>query len=236
MFRWWLHLVFVYLAVVLPLTARRRMQAFAAAPVAAGGTPSQLRIYPRLIAAQWLLTGALVLTLWYVHVPLAALGLAAPPLVPLAECTAVLALAWVVWDRKMRRTVREPARRAKLLARFDRVRAFLPTSDLMMRWWIGVSITAGVCEEVLYRGFFGYYLGQWMPLWAAALVGSAVFGFAHVYQGWRGMLRTGVVGLLLWATYLATGSLLQGMVLHALIDVRSGLALRRALALEAAPA
>jgi membrane protease YdiL (CAAX protease family) len=81
-----------------------------------------------------------------------------------------------------------------------------------------------VCEETLFRGFFGFYTYPWMPLWVAAIVGSALFGFAHLYQGPRGMLRTGAAGLILWGCYLATGSILPGMVLHAAIDVRSGLA------------
>src|SRR5438874_238999 len=84
----------------------------------------------------------------------------------------------------------------------------------------GVSITAGVCEEALYRGFVGFYLAQWMPLWAAALLGTLPFAAAHAYQGRRGVVRSGLLSLILWATYLATGSILPAMVLHAAIDVR----------------
>jgi len=79
-------------------------------------------------------------------------------------------------------------------------------------------------------------LGSWMPLWAVALVAAALFGVAHAYQGARGMLRTGLLGLVLWATYLVTGSILPAMVLHAAIDVRSGSAIRAALEAEAAAA
>jgi membrane protease YdiL (CAAX protease family) len=86
-----------------------------------------------------------------------------------------------------------------------------------------------VCEEILYRGYLGFYLGRFMPLPLVAVVASVFFGLAHLYQG-SNAWRTLIAGALLWATYLATGSIVPGMVLHALIDVRSGRALRRAFA------
>jgi membrane protease YdiL (CAAX protease family) len=233
MFLFWLHLVFVYLAVVLPFAAARRVRAMNAQAIA-NPRAVQLSLYPRLIAAQWLLALAIVLVLWKVGVPPAQLGIVKPSLVPLAWTAAVLAIAWAIWERRLRRAVNEPARRARLLERYARVRFLLPAEDSMIGWWVAVSITAGVCEETLYRGFIGYYLQHWMPLAVAALVGTIPFAVAHAYQGWRGVLRTGLAGLLLWATYLATGSILPGMVLHAAIDVRSGLAVKDAVLRDAA--
>jgi len=60
------------------------------------------------------------------------------------------------------------------------------------------------------------------------VLASLVFGLGHLYLGPRHALRTFIVGLAFWGIYLATRSILPGMVLHALIDVRSGAALRRA--------
>jgi len=52
------------------------------------------------------------------------------------------------------------------------------------------------------------------------VVTAAAFGFAHLYQGTRGVLLTGLVGAYLaWLT-LSTGSLLPAIVIHALIDLR----------------
>jgi membrane protease YdiL (CAAX protease family) len=51
-------------------------------------------------------------------------------------------------------------------------------------------------------------------------VAGAVFGLAHAYQGVTGVVTTGVLGGVLAALYLGTGSLLLPVVLHALIDLR----------------
>src|SRR5207244_124912 len=53
-------------------------------------------------------------------------------------------------------------------------------------------------------------------------IASVVFGLGHAYQGWRGMLLTGVVGAFLAALYLVSGSLITPMIVHALMDMRSG--------------
>jgi hypothetical protein len=45
-------------------------------------------------------------------------------------------------------------------------------------------------------------------------------GFSHIYQGWKGVLRTGLVGALLAYLYFFTGSLILPMVCHILIDAR----------------
>lgn len=66
------------------------------------------------------------------------------------------------------------------------------------RWLAtGVAISAGVTEEIKYRGLFvaaGVGVVH-LPLWAAVLASSVVFGFAHRYQGSRGMIGTGFLGL-----------------------------------------
>ena len=78
-------------------------------------------------------------------------------------------------------------------------------------------------EEVLYRGLVTLWVAQTVPSLGAGgalLVSSAGFGLAHAYQGALGVVLTGVAGYALGATYLATGSLLAPMVLHALLDLR----------------
>lgn len=49
---------------------------------------------------------------------------------------------------------------------------------------------------------------------------AAGFGLAHAYQGPAGVLTTGVLGGVLAAVYLQSGSLLLPMALHTVIDLR----------------
>ena len=107
----------------------------------------------------------------------------------------------------------------------DRVRRMLPKTPTERAVWIIVSITAGVCEEILYRGWllslFAATLGS---VWLGLLISSIIFGFAHTYQGRNGILGTGVLGAMFGLLFIFSGSLIPGQVLHAVIDLNNGLA------------
>lgn len=105
----------------------------------------------------------------------------------------------------------------------DPVSALLP-STREERWlFAALSVTAGICEELLFRGFLLFYLQNLflgLPLAAAVVVSSVVFGMAHLYQGAKGVLGTGVFGLGMALLYVWSGSLLLPIILHALLDPR----------------
>lgn len=91
------------------------------------------------------------------------------------------------------------------------------------RWCaVGASVTAGVCEEIVFRGLLiavGVSLG--LPLYVAAGLGLAVFVLAHVYQGPKNMLWVGLLGFMLTYLYLSTGSLMLPILVHVLVDLRA---------------
>ncbi|QBI52808.1 CPBP family intramembrane glutamic endopeptidase [Streptomonospora litoralis] len=85
-----------------------------------------------------------------------------------------------------------------------------------------LAVTAGVSEELLYRGLlvaFGVALG--LPVWAAAVAACVLFALAHLYQGWWGLVGPGLLGALFMVVYLGTGSLLFPIVLHVVLELRS---------------
>jgi len=99
---------------------------------------------------------------------------------------------------------------------------FLPVTDGEKKLWTVISMTAGVAEEFLYRGFLSLALIQLIPiinLTLTALICSIIFGLAHSYQGVSGVIRTGLYGLLFHALYIATGSIIPGIILHFSIDL-----------------
>ena len=100
---------------------------------------------------------------------------------------------------------------------------FLPVTTSERGWFAAVSVTAGICEELLFRGFLLQYLhvSPWkLPLTAALLIAAVIFGLQHLYQGAAGSIMSGLIGLLLSLLFLLTGSLLAPMVLHAVMDLR----------------
>jgi membrane protease YdiL (CAAX protease family) len=101
--------------------------------------------------------------------------------------------------------------------------ALLPRTRRERHLFTVVGVTAGICEEWLYRGFFLAVvsaLAGGPPTPVLVLVAAAAFGLAHAYQGPAGILTTAVLGGVLAALYLATGSLLLPVLLHAAIDLR----------------
>lgn len=96
---------------------------------------------------------------------------------------------------------------------------------------LGIGISAGVCEEGVFRGFVMTQARDGGAHWIAQLLLSAIlFGLAHV--GWGSLsghedmaqmmgtvAATAVLGLLLGAIYLASGrSLIPPLIAHATID------------------
>lgn len=93
--------------------------------------------------------------------------------------------------------------------------------------FVALAITAGICEETLYRGFLYDYLSSWMGAIPAFFLGSICFGLGHAYQGISGVLKTAVVGAVTMGLFLMMESLYGVIVLHAAIDISSGLTLRK---------
>lgn len=114
--------------------------------------------------------------------------------------------------------------RRRLLIPYEKMGYLLPNSPLEMALFSGVAISAGVCEEIIYRGYLLRYLqaSPWgFPLGWSLLASSAVFGLAHLGQGVKGLLATAFIGLILGGLYIGTGSLLFPILVHALIDLRA---------------
>ena len=99
----------------------------------------------------------------------------------------------------------------------------MPRTAAERRGFLGVALTAGICEEVLYRGALLAIAVVLLPGLGAGrlvLVGALVFALAHTYQGVTGMLTALVLGGCLAVLYLGSGSLLLPVLYHVLVDLR----------------
>lgn len=106
--------------------------------------------------------------------------------------------------------------------RFGRIALLVPHNGAELARFYGVSVTAGIVEEMLWRGYLMWYLLQFMPLWAAAVLSAAGFGLAHGYQGWDQVPRVTLVGAAFVVLYMLTGSVWLSVVLHIAVDVLQG--------------
>lgn len=115
-----------------------------------------------------------------------------------------------------------PERMESVRPRLKFAEPLLPHTALEHRLFWMVSFTAGVCEELFFRGFLIWYLMAWMGPLAAALLSSVIFGMGHIYLGWAQAPRTGLAGLALAFVALGSASLFPAMLLHAAMDWNSG--------------
>lgn len=60
----------------------------------------------------------------------------------------------------------------------------LPQTSVEMVMWVVLSITAGICEEAVYRGYFqGQFAALTGNVPAGIVISGLLFGGAHLYQG-----------------------------------------------------
>lgn len=97
-----------------------------------------------------------------------------------------------------------------------------PRNNAEHRRFRAVSLTAGITEELIFRGFLVAVLSIQLPLFAAAAVSVTAFGLSHLYQGLSGVIRTAIVGAVFTAIFLIGGSLWPVIILHTLLDLAAG--------------
>lgn len=194
----------------------------------------RLWLYKQGIAIQWMLTAG-CLALWIgQHRGWAMLGVVPRLTWGLIGVAVGFAIVVVYILRQRREAIADEETMARLRTQMRHLERMLPRSEEDLKWFDRLSVTAGICEELLYRGYLIWYLNAWLGVIPAALVASVVFGFGHAYQGPRGILLTTLVGVFMSAVYLLTGSLYASMVIHALMDLYSGHTARQAFLREPA--
>jgi hypothetical protein len=110
----------------------------------------------------------------------------------------------------------------------ENIRKMLPQSTVEMLLWVLVSLTAGICEEFVFRGYLQMQISGLLKNATAGLVlQGIIFGAAHAYQGPKRMLIIAVLGCALGALAKWQKSLRPGMLSHFLQDLAGGLILGR---------
>jgi uncharacterized protein len=114
-------------------------------------------------------------------------------------------------------------RLAHLAAPQKTLMAIAPSTPLELLLWVVLSLSAGFCEEVVFRG---YLLRQFASMGAGAWMGivgsSLLFGVSHGYEGAAGMTAITAYGALFCALVFVRRSLRPGMIAHAWHDIFSG--------------
>jgi uncharacterized protein len=106
-------------------------------------------------------------------------------------------------------------------------RNLAPRDTFETLMWVALSITAGICEETIFRGYLQKQFVAWTRSRVVGVVLSAVlFGAGHLYQGAKATTVIGVYGLLFGILAEARSNLRPGMIVHAWHDSITGIAFR----------
>jgi membrane protease YdiL (CAAX protease family) len=102
-----------------------------------------------------------------------------------------------------------------------------PEGPAQVTAWILVCVTAGFCEETIFRGYLQKQFVAWTgnaPVGIA--LSAAIFGVCHIYQGTKAVVVITVYGLMFGILAQWRKSMRPGMMTHALHDSIGGLAVR----------
>jgi len=90
--------------------------------------------------------------------------------------------------------------------------------------WVLVSVTAGLCEEIVFRGYLQRQLAALTgSVTAGILLQAIAFGISHGYQGFAPMAITGSYGLVLGILAWWRGNIRASALAHAATDIVGGL-------------
>ena len=219
---WDIWLIFFVLGVILPWRGRMRMKKLLATPQVS--STERLALYASTIAFQWVAVAVVAWRAWAHRFTASQLGLTIPDRsrILLAASVGAVAIAALQW-LNLRRVGRIPVEaRGSLQALAERL---LPQSTVELLPYLALAITAGLCEEFLYRGFaMAVLVRAGLQAWAVVLISSILFGLAHSYQGRGGIAMTLIIGTILGTSRIAYDCLVPAVFWHSAVDVVAGTA------------
>lgn len=219
---WDFWLIFLMLGVLLPWRGYARMRQLMALPEVTGR--DRVKLYLATILFQWLLTLAIG---WRAFArgltwgEMAVSGASRITVLAVSIIGAIL-IGAAHWAnvRRMGRSDHPNLERLRALGS-----RLFPRTPAETALFMLLALTAGICEEFLFRGFvMAALLRAGLATWLVVIVSSAMFGIAHLYQGKGGSLGTGILGTLFAVFRIAYHSLLPAVVWHAVLDVVAGIA------------
>ena len=100
------------------------------------------------------------------------------------------------------------------------LQAFMPHGVLEKALWVLLALSAGFCEEFIYRGYLLRQFRCWTTSIPLAIAFQAIlFGFAHAAMPWQMVVTSACFGLLLGGLAAWRRSLVPGMLLHTGFDL-----------------
>lgn len=103
----------------------------------------------------------------------------------------------------------------------------LPLNIYEYKHYIFLAFTAGICEEIVFRGFLIRYLEVFLSSLPyayifAIIIPAIAFAISHLYQGWWAVLKILVIAILFGFIFYYSQSILLIVIIHIVVDLVSG--------------
>jgi membrane protease YdiL (CAAX protease family) len=226
---WDFVVILLLLAIAIPWRGVARMKSLLRKPELT--TADRLSLYGSTILFQWLIVAVVVWRCVARGVEVQELGITTDDPWRLAwssiALTGVFCASQLIGLRNITRL--PPEQRGPSFAITEKI---MPRNSVETLVFAALACTAGISEEFLYRGFVfvafvRMIVNYGAPFATAAVLSSAMFALAHLYQGRRGVITTFVVGIVFAFIRIWTGSLVPVVLAHIAIDVIAGLSVSR---------
>jgi membrane protease YdiL (CAAX protease family) len=183
---------------------------------------ARLLYYRTQVLWEWSWVVVLILIVIPIPEPLKWLGLVVPNQV--GWITLLALLVGVVLSIVLLR--RNPRAMAAMQRSMEASSILLPSTPAERKWFAVTAVTAGICEELLYRGFLMSYIPSNFSMFAGhfifiSIISGLIYGLSRAYQGIRGITQTALTGFSFAIVYFLSGSLLPAMVFHVLAELRT---------------
>jgi membrane protease YdiL (CAAX protease family) len=218
------HVVMVIMGIVLPVFAV--MQGKSEMEEMKFDTQSKVDMYFSNGLTMWVITLIISFVWFFSGRPLYEIGFQFPQFN--GSLWAILTLTFILmYVGESWYEIRNEAARAATKKHLQKDIPFLPINKLELQHFAILSLTAGFCEEVIFRGYFIQYflsftgtspLGQFI----AVTLPGVIFALSHLYQGWKAVAKIMVLAILFGYIFLATQSIWLLVVLHFLVDFIGG--------------
>ena len=182
-------------------------------------SPDKRASFYRQTGMTLLLSCGLVLGSMAIHsenLALIGLSFVAEPLVILGLFASGMIGWWVLYQIPF-----DLAKKTELESRYEEVSFLLPNSSSAYSWSIVMSFAAGICEEIIFRGFLFWQLIPYFSTIPSMLIVNVIFALSHFSTKWKNMASAFALGILWSLSFLWTGSLWLAMLIHVLVDIYS---------------
>lgn len=216
------HAILFTILLILPLVEARWSWPHYVKKLASGVPCARLHHFRNLLLWEWVLALGFLLSWAATGRPWGSMVIGHASLIQSILFLIFAGLFIVVFRGQQRSILARPEVVERLRPRLEYAKPLLPhtTSERKLFW--AVSLTAGICEETLYRGFLTWYVASFAGPWPAMFLSSLIFGLGHIYLGFKQVPKTFLIGLVLALLAYFSGSLWPSIVLHAAIDWNSG--------------